>query len=332
MFFWYDNKNYQLFKVYKMTQYKSAPYLELEDYKAPKGIKSIFVTMNDGIKLRVIYWKKNDPMKSNNGTVLLQQGHNEFIEKYYETIQEFIDRGFDVICFDWRGQGLSDRMIKDTNKQYIEDFKIHNNDLKFIIENLIIKKFSRPLVGIGHSMGGCILLSFLKENQEIFNKVILSSPMLGFKGEKFLLPFIDFANLLFPKDSYMLGSKPNMGKETSFEENDLTTDRNRYSRTQKLVRKNKNVRLWGITNAWAKAVKNTLNEMQKKDWADSINDEILFVNSLGDRVVNSKHITKMANKLKNSKVINFHSCEHEVFMEQDKYRKKLWEEIDIFLS
>ena len=47
------------------------------------------------------------------GTIILQQGHNEFIEKYYETIQEFIDRGYSVICFDWRGQGMSERMIND---------------------------------------------------------------------------------------------------------------------------------------------------------------------------------------------------------------------------
>ena len=27
-------------------------------------------------------------------------------------IQELIDRKFNVVCFDWRGQGMSDRMIE----------------------------------------------------------------------------------------------------------------------------------------------------------------------------------------------------------------------------
>ena len=31
--------------------YVKAPYLELDNYKAPKGIKSYFVCMDDGIKL-----------------------------------------------------------------------------------------------------------------------------------------------------------------------------------------------------------------------------------------------------------------------------------------
>ena len=57
------------------------------------------------------------------GTVLLQQGHNEFIEKYLETIQEFIDRGYSVVCFDWRGQGMSERMIDDIHKSFIMTLK-----------------------------------------------------------------------------------------------------------------------------------------------------------------------------------------------------------------
>ena len=91
------------------SKYDTAPYLELENYKSPKGIQSYFVTMGDGIKIRVCHWLNNE---NSNGTILLQQGHNEFIEKYFETIQEFIDRNYSVICFDWRGQGMSDRQKK----------------------------------------------------------------------------------------------------------------------------------------------------------------------------------------------------------------------------
>ena len=125
---------------------QSAPYIELEDYKAPKGINSVFLYMRDKIKIRLIYWKNSKLTEKNMGTVLLQQGHNEFIEKYFETIQELLDRGFNVVCFDWRGQGLSDRMIKDTNKQYIEDFKIHIVMILIILLQLYFKKLGNPLL------------------------------------------------------------------------------------------------------------------------------------------------------------------------------------------
>ena len=54
-------------------KYKNAPYLELENYKAPKGIRSYYVTMDDGINLRICHWINET--KNSNGTILLQQGH-----------------------------------------------------------------------------------------------------------------------------------------------------------------------------------------------------------------------------------------------------------------
>ncbi len=315
-----------------MLDYQLAPYLELDEYKAPKGIKSIYIPMNDGKRIRLLYWKNICLEESNKGTILLQQGHNEFIEKYYETIKELLDRNFNVVSFDWRGQGLSDKMITDKRKQFIEDFCIHDSDLQFIINEIIDKNFSKPLIGIGHSMGGCILLSSLKNNEENFHKVILSAPMLGFKNEKFLMPFIDIINFFSSKENFMLGSKPNMGKETPFSKNDLTTDEERYLRTQKLVRKNKNIRLWGITNAWAKAVKKRLQLIREKDWAEKIETEVLFINSLNDRVVSPYRNIAMSKRIKNSKIINFHSCEHEILMEKDKHRKRFWFYFDKFIK
>ena len=66
---------------------------------------------------------------------------------------------------------------------------------------------------------------------------ILSAPMLGFKNEKFLRAASSMMNIFKKDTDYLLGSKPNMGKETPFEENDLTSDPERYERTLKLVRK-----------------------------------------------------------------------------------------------
>ena len=313
-----------------MKDLEKAPYLELDNYRAPTGIKSNYLKMKDGKRIRLITWNLFGENEGS-GTVLIQQGHNEFIEKYYETIQEFIDRKYNVVAFDWRGQGMSERMINDNRKQYIEDFNIHINDLEFILDNAILNKFNKPLIGIGHSMGGCIMLSALKFHANKFDKIILSAPMLGFRSEKLLMILIDIFYLFLPKSLFLPGSKPNMGKETPFNENDLTTDQKRYKRTQKLVRLKKDIRLWGITIAWAKAVKNHFNLIRNNGWLENVKSEILIINSINDRVVSSKHIVKMAKKLKNTRIINFENCEHEIFMEKDIHRKKLWKEIDNFL-
>ena len=310
-------------------KYTKAPFLELNNYKAPKGIKSYFVSMDDGVRLRVCHWiNEKDKTK---GTILLQQGHNEFIEKYYETIQEFLDRNYCVIAFDWRGQGMSDRQLNDIHKSYIEDYKRHDKDIKHILEEIIEPNFQKPLIGVGHSMGGCLMLSAFHDHPEKFTKGILSSPMLGFKNEKFLKAASSLMNFFKKDTDYLLGSKPNMGKETPFNENDLTTDPLRYKRIINLIRKHPNIRLWGVTNAFAKAVNKRFKIIRKKNWAEKIDLDILIINNINDRVVDSNKIKLMQKRLKNSQMIEFYKTEHEIFMERDIYRKKLWEHLDNFL-
>ena len=42
-----------------MQKFKEAPYLELENYKAPEGANFIFIPMPDDKKIRLAYWKKD---------------------------------------------------------------------------------------------------------------------------------------------------------------------------------------------------------------------------------------------------------------------------------
>jgi len=316
--------------VYKFSNFKKAPYLELDDYKPPKGINAYFVPMDDGIKLRVCHWL-NDSAETK-GTVLLQQGHNEFIEKYYETIQELLDKNYSVIAFDWRGQGMSDHQLEDIHKAFIKDFKRHDKDLRYILEEIIENNFPKPLIGIGHSMGGCLMLSAFHDLPNKFSHGILSAPMLGFKNERFLRTSSSLINFFRKDYDYLLGSRPNMGIETPFNKNELTSDPVRYKRIISLVRKHPDIRLWGVTNAFAKAVNKRFKIMRKKNWAEEISLNILIINNIKDRVVDPNKINTMQKRLQNSKIIEFKETEHEIFMEKDSERKILWNKINKFLQ
>ncbi len=314
-----------------MLDFKKAPFLDLEDYKPPEGENFLYIPMQDNKRIRLAYWKLPNN-KISKGTILLQQGHNEFIEKYYETIKELIDRNFNIVTFDWRGQGLSDRMIKNENKQYIEDFSIHCQDLSYIINEIIIDKFPGPLIGLGHSMGGHLLLLYQEREQNKFSSLILSAPMLGFKYERVLFFIATMIKNFANKENYFFLSKPNMGKETPFTQNDLTSDYERYTRTQRLVRKLPKIRLWGVTNAWICAAKDSFIKIRKKTWAKKIETPIYIVNPLNDKVVSSDKTIEMAKKLKNCKVFNISNCEHEILMEKDQLRNQFWNIFDNYMT
>ena len=180
-------------------------------------------------------------------------------------------------------------------------------------------------------MGGCLMLSAFHNHPLKFTHGILSAPMLGFKNEKFLRTASSLMNFFKKDTDYLIGSKPNMGMETPFEDNDLTSDQMRYKRTQMLVRKMPSIRLWGVTNSFAKAVNKRLKLIRRKNWAETIGLKILIINNLNDIVVDPKKIRNMQKRLKNSEIIEFDNTEHEIFMEKDIYRKKLWKNIDKFL-
>ena len=73
----------------------------------------------DGVSLRFARWA---PPPGRKGTVCLFPGRAEFIEKYFETVRDLRARGFAVAMLDWRGQGLSERALRNPLRGYVRSF------------------------------------------------------------------------------------------------------------------------------------------------------------------------------------------------------------------
>src|ERR1700741_82565 len=72
------------------------------------------------------------------GVCVLLNGQTEFIEKYFEVIDELRSRGFAVAALDWRGQGGSVRLIPEAPlKGHIHDFTEYDADLQALMVELV---------------------------------------------------------------------------------------------------------------------------------------------------------------------------------------------------
>src|ERR1700754_1072504 len=78
------------------------------------------------------------------GVCVLLNGQTEFIEKYFEVIDELRERGFAVATMDWRGQGGSARMTQDSRKSFVGDFSEYDEDLDTLINWIVT-----PMLGPG---------------------------------------------------------------------------------------------------------------------------------------------------------------------------------------
>jgi alpha-beta hydrolase superfamily lysophospholipase len=85
----------------------------------PDDVVTGTLKTRDGVSLRFARWA---PPPGRKGTVCLFQGRSEFIEKYFETVRDLRTRGFAVATLDWRGQGMSDRALRNRRKGYVRSF------------------------------------------------------------------------------------------------------------------------------------------------------------------------------------------------------------------
>ena len=89
-----------------------------------------------------------DPAVAPRGVCVLLNGQTEFIEKYFEIIDELRGRGFGVATMDWRGQGGSSRALgDDSRKSYVGDFSEYDEDLETLM-NWIVRPMLRRTANV----------------------------------------------------------------------------------------------------------------------------------------------------------------------------------------
>lgn len=315
-----------------MKTLEHAPLIEIEGLKCPKG-EAHFFNLNGDNKLRVAFWN----LSSSKGTIFLQSGRTEFIEKYYEVISEFIDRGYAVAMMDWRGQGLSSRVSKNIRIGHIDNFKTFDDDFIKIVEECFKTRCPSPFIGFGHSMGGCLLASYFISEKNLLEKCILCAPMVSVRANAMSRRIVKLLGLL---DNIGYGSfpmqKPSWDSEDGwieepFEDNALTTDRERFERSFKFLKKCPELGVKGITVGWLKHALNRTNQFKKIQWNIAIKRPLLLLDATEDKLVNS-HLNKEL--LGQSDLVEIKSLksQHEIMMETDEIRDEAWKSIDNFLN
>ena len=110
--------------------------------------------------------------------MVLSPGRTEHIEKYVEVIGELVQRGYSVVVHDWRGQGLSARMLPDRLKGHAAGYEAFVADHRAMLD-AFEDRLPHPRIALSHSMGGCLTLMAVARGENRFDGMILSAPMLG---------------------------------------------------------------------------------------------------------------------------------------------------------
>ena len=133
-------------------------------------MKQYNLKTTDGLNLCCYESIINDPAK----IVVYVHGYAEHLKrpKFEELAKIFNENNCDFCSLDQRGHGESDGV-----RGYTDSFERYREDLNLFISQL--KKKNKPVIMIGHSMGGLIVLDYITSpfKNDISSSVIMS-PLL----------------------------------------------------------------------------------------------------------------------------------------------------------
>lgn len=128
-----------------------------------------------GYKDARLYYQLWSPTKTPRALILLTHGHGEHSGSYHRFLSGIADADVQVMTWDWRGHGRS-----SGHRGFAEHFDEYLYDYELVLKLAQTIAGARPLILLGHSMGGLIQLkSFLSTADLSIKAQILSSPLLG---------------------------------------------------------------------------------------------------------------------------------------------------------
>ncbi len=300
----------------------------------PQGAKVAFMKTSDNVQLRYALWRPRG--RRNKGTVCLVHGRTEFIEKYFETIEDFLIRGFAVATFDWRGQGGSDRLIKNHKLGYVDKFDDYFIDLQSFHSQILLPDCPPPYYLVGHSMGALVALMAGVRDNMMFDRMFLSAPMLEVKGQVLsmgamatfaeTLCYLGLGNMPAASNSGFLTTKEN------FPGNNLTSDFERYSYSIDIFKKRPELEILAPTFRWAATSFRAMARAADQDFPIKMKIPVFMLAAARDEVVSSDAIEQMGLQMRIGRHAVIGAARHELFMENDAIRAQVFAAFDAFIT
>lgn len=154
--------------------YASVMQNEVEPFLAEIRTEGLFNTF-DG---KQIHYEAHT-VNNAKGNVVIVHGFTEFAEKFREMAYYFVKNGFNAFAIDNRGHGHSYRPAGDIHTVRVNKFADYVEDLD-VFAREVVRPFADniPMYLFSHSMGGGIAARYLQVHPDMFEKAILSSPMI----------------------------------------------------------------------------------------------------------------------------------------------------------
>lgn len=301
---------------------------------APLDYTSGYFTGYRGVKLRYgLFRSEKSPAT---GTVVLMQGRNEFIEKYFETIRDLNAMGLWVATFDLRGQGGSDRLdetsVSGPTKGHVRRFSDYEKDLEIFLEHIVLPDTRLPFFLVGHSTGSLIALSAAPRLSNRIHRMALAAPYVALAGQQGLSQgFIKTVACLASWTGF--GGLP-LGQSRirlPFDDNFLTADRARYERNTAIIDAYPQLVVGPPTARWLYETFKAMRRVNDQRHLGRITIPTLILAPVLDGIVPYRAQENLSRNFRAGQLITVNGARHELFQDKDIYRAQALAAIEAFM-
>jgi lysophospholipase len=305
---------------------ETAPLIGTSAAPIPDDGMAEWFTGAGGARLRAALFR---PKGEARGSVVVSPGRTEPIEKYFEVVRELQDRGFVALVHDWRGQGLSHRMLADPMHGHANGFKDFLTDYGRLLA-AFEDRLPKPRIALGHSMGGCLTLLALATGEDRFAGAILTAPMLALYTAPVPRPLgVALAAVM---NGVGLGGVGVAGRrapiEEPFETNVVTHDRGRYARNQAQVAACPELALGGPTWGWLNFAFSAMGLLATGRGVTQIKTPLVVLAAMEDKIIDVAGQRLVVERIPGARLVEVAGAHHEILQETDAIRAVFWREFD----
>lgn len=306
---------------------ENAPLMGVPAGQPPPGGRAEWFRGAGGMRLRAALFTPGSAPK---GSVVLSPGRTEPIEKYYELIGNLLARDWVVLVHDWRGQGLSGRLLPDRLKGHARAVEEFLDDYQRLIA-AFEARLPRPWVMMAHSMGAALNLLTLQGGETRFAQALLSGPMLRITTGKRSMWSVKLATRWHIKNGkagdYVLGQIDDPFDHT-FEKDALTSDLGRYEVWRQQLFACPHLAIAGPTWGWLAFALDAGDRALKPRALRRIAVPVTVVQARDDSRVWRSTNAWAVKRIPQGRYVEVGDARHEVIMERDELRAAFLDEFD----
>ena len=266
--------------------------------------------------------------------IVISHGFTGSIQKFTESIYYMLQAGYEVWGLDHRGHGYSYRSNDNPYVVHTDHFRDYVLDLQHLTRKRVRPAAGKlPVYLYCHSMGGCIGAWMIERWPKLFDKAVLSSPMLGLNFGKVPVPVVYAGAKL---KSLQSGKAAPVNPVDAFEaedfENSCDSSACRYHYYYQKRLADKKLQTWSPSLGWGMESAKACTRVTSAFWTSRIRIPVLLCQAGNDTVVKNASQMKFLSRVPQAEFYRVPNMKHELYMTDSDMLIQYWERVFAFLD